>query len=268
MASIYPSIVGKNTNKQSDKHFDRKAEVVSINHLVSACASVDKSKCENCHAHGKAFCARLEGDDLAAIGDMATNRKIEAGQSLFVELDDAKQYFTVRSGCVRLSHLLADGKRQIIGFKTVGDFIGYDADGLYTCDAEAVSDTVVCQLPKALLDREIENSGKLQGQLLEMTKNSLVRAEEHNVLLGRKSPHAKLCSFLLNLMRTEGSEILPDRVELLMSRHDIADYLGLTIETVSRTFTKLRCQQVIDLPDSHTVVIIDEDMLCDIAEGV
>ncbi|GLQ05979.1 cyclic nucleotide-binding domain-containing protein [Sneathiella chinensis] len=228
--------------------------------------------CSSCDAHEKAICSELEGDELLEFGKFVTHKKFSAGQSLFAEFDDAKYFYTVVSGDVRLSRFMDDGRRQILGFKSTGDFIGLSASGHYTCDAEAISDTLICQFSVANLEATLEESHAIKSRLLQMMETEVIALQNHMLLLGRKTPLEKISNFLIGrIAKAEGEGEVdytkPVDLSLPMSRTDIADYLGLTIETVSRTFTKLRKQDVIALETAQNVRVLDYYQLEALANG-
>ncbi|OUR79732.1 hypothetical protein A9Q83_04430 [Alphaproteobacteria bacterium 46_93_T64] len=219
--------------------------------------------CSTCSAHNFAVCAGLKENSLAQFGQDNQIKPFKAGQMMFCEQDDAKYFYSVISGDVRLTRLLEDGRRQIIGFKSVGDFLGLSMSGHHTTNAEAVGDVTVCQISTTKLYAEMESNSAINARLMEMTQSEMIRLQDKMLLLGRKSPIEKIASFLCERvaqkMRYEGSsnENRSLEITLPMSRVDIADYLGLTIETVSRNFTKLRKLAVIDLKTSQTILIAD-----------
>lgn len=229
--------------------------------------------CSGCKAHSFALCSRLHGEELSKFGSMSTHKTVKAGQSLFSEYDDAKYFHTVVSGEVRLSRLLDDGRRQITGFKSAGDFIGLSVDGHYAADAEAIDDVVVCQFTVPALNATMEENAAIQSRLMEMMQVEVVNLQNHMLLLGRKTPVEKIANFLCERVArkfaVEEGEHEENRVEieLPMSRTDIADFLGLTIETVSRTITKLKNLGVIELLSSQKVVIADLYQLQMLADG-
>lgn len=229
--------------------------------------------CASCEAHKFALCSKLDDEELAAFGKASSHRKFDAGQMLFSECDEAVSFFTVVSGEVRLSRMLDDGRRQITGFKSQGDFVGLSAKGHYTVDAEAIDDVVVCQFSIKGLNNSLENHLVVQGRLMEMMQTEVINLQDHMLLLGRKTPIEKIANFLFERAQRQlernnkAGTVEAVEVRLPMSRTDIADYLGLTIETVSRTFTKLRKSGVIELKTSQDVVIRNLEDLQLLANG-
>ncbi len=192
-----------------------------------------------------------------------TATSLAAGQALVFEGDPRRRVYSLTAGMLRLSTLLPDGRRQITGFLIPGDYLGLADDEVYSQTAEAVTPANLCGFPVAQMDALMERFPRLKDRLYVMTRDALRRARDDQVVLGRLAPVEKIASFLLVTARraaaTSGRS--DDDVELPMTRTDIADYLGLTIETVSRSFTKLKNQRLIQLPDPHHVKIVDRRSL-------
>jgi CRP/FNR family transcriptional regulator len=149
---------------------------------------------------------------------------------------------------MRLYKLLPDGRRQIVGFALPGDFLGMTVSARHSFSADAIGPVAICRFSKAAFARFIEDKPHLLRRINELAVRELSQAQDHMVLLGRRSAEEKVATFLLGwrdrLARAAGPA---KTVPLPMSRQDIADFLGLTIETVSRTFTKLERDGVIDI---------------------
>jgi CRP/FNR family transcriptional regulator len=154
----------------------------------------------------------------------------------------------VLEGVLRLYKLLPDGRRQIVGFALPGDFLGLSVDGRYGISADAVGPATVCRFVKTSFSRFAEHKPKLLRRINEFVIRDLAGAQEQMVLLGRRSAEEKVAILLIK-WRERLAQIGPLAAitPLPMSRQDIADYLGLTIETVSRTFTKLERDGVIEI---------------------
>lgn len=182
--------------------------------------------------------------------------------------EPATEVFQVRRGVLKVYKLTPDGRRQIVGFLGEGDFLGLIGDAEYPCSAEAVTEAVVGRLSIARLEQLVERSPMLSRRLLSVARREVANAQEQMLLLGRMSPLERLASFLLRQSQAAGDRgESTESLALPMSRLDIADHLGLTIETVSRSFTKLRKARIIDLPHAARVVVRDADRLADLASG-
>jgi CRP/FNR family nitrogen fixation transcriptional regulator len=179
-------------------------------------------------------------------------------QEIFAEGDRAAFVYKVLSGVVRTSKLLSDGRRQIDAFHLAGDIFGIEAGDEYRFCAESVGDCVVIAYRRNSLGTLSGNDAQLAQDLMMGMMRSLIRAQNHMLLLGRKSALERIATFLLDLA---GRTADGDAVDLPMSRSDIADHLGLTIETVSRSFTQLERQGVIGLPSARRVMLSNKDAL-------
>lgn len=195
-------------------------------------------------------------------------QKVGAGQTIVIEGDPIDHYFRILSGTVRLYKAVADGRRQIIDFLGPEECFGLTGLDEYAYSVEAITDVVMSRLPRQRLDSTIAAQPDLGRQLLRLACSELNRAQQCMLLLGRKSAEERVASFLLDLDKRQGD---PDKdmgfLNLAMSRQDIADHLGLTIETVSRIFTRFRRAGLIGLPDRHSVILNDIDRLSMTAEG-
>ncbi|MCR9215376.1 MAG: helix-turn-helix domain-containing protein [Proteobacteria bacterium] len=226
------------------------------------------SPCDSCAAHKKAICSSLEGQALDRFRTKGRTRIIKVGEPLFFESEDIRYFYTVISGEVRLCNILEDGRRQVVGFRSCGDKVGEHFGGKYLYDAEAVCDTIVCQFPVRELEMQMQQSPEMRAKLMKIMQEEISELQQHTILLGRKTPIEKIATFLknraskLNLVGEENIEI-----SLSMGRSDIADYLGLTVETVSRTISKLKAEKVIDVPSAHAVVVRDIQQLAVLADG-
>lgn len=194
-------------------------------------------------------------DDLNTIGTVVT---LPRGRELFAEGDTADCLYRVTSGVLRTCRLLPDGRRQIDSFAMPGDFIGVEARGTHILSAEAITDAALVRYSRVRVERLADSDGRITRRLLEITVRQLADAHQRLLLLGRKTADEKLATFLLEMLdRTSGD----DTIELSMSRSDIADYLGLTVETVSRTFSAFRHRGILALPNATHVDILDRDAL-------
>jgi CRP/FNR family nitrogen fixation transcriptional regulator len=194
-------------------------------------------------------------DTLEALGAIQT---VSPGVAVFSEGDQAGSWYRLQSGVLRTCKLLSDGRRQIDGFLFAGDFFGLDTGRERDLSAEAVTAANVIRYSRARIESLAGSDPRLANRLLGVALRQLGKGNRRSLLLGRKTAEEKLATFLLEMSeRLDGR----DAIELVMSRIDIADYLGLTIETVSRTFSMLKQQALIGLPTPHLVVIRDRGAL-------
>ncbi len=224
--------------------------------------------CTHCDLGPMAFCAGLSREQFRRFMTVLGQATIEPNTAVFREGDPAVNLYTITAGAVKLYKLLSDGRRQIVAFLFPGDFFGLSVNGIYAYTAEAMLPLMVCRFPRRKLDALLDELPMLEKKLLGATAQELAAAHDQMLLLGRKTAREKLASFLVMLGRRLSIKDRPSQLLTLpMSRSDIADFLGLTIETVSRTLTGLRREGVIALPDANHVVISQYDLLGQIAEG-
>ena len=177
-------------------------------------------------------------------------------REIFAEGMSAEYFYKVVSGVVRTCKFLVDGRRQIEAFPVADDIFGLEPGVEYRLSAEAVSDCTVIAYRKNNPDRTFSQD------LLASAMQGMVRAQDHSLLLGRRGAMEKVAGFLLNWVeKTHGH----GTVCLAMTRQDIADYLGLTIETVSRTLSQLERDNVINLPSTRQIRLRNLDILEDLA---
>jgi CRP-like cAMP-binding protein len=179
---------------------------------------------------------------------------LRQGQQLFAEGDRAERYYRVTRGTLRTLRLLPDGRRQVVDFHGPGETFGLGSGAIHAFDAEAVTDALLVAYSLPNLASRVEASPALARQLLGTLTRELASAQEQLLLLGRKTARERLASFLLAMARKQGRQ---DRVELPMKRGDIADHLGLTVETISRLFAALKRERLIALASVTEVVFRD-----------
>jgi CRP-like cAMP-binding protein len=185
-------------------------------------------------------------------------------QEIYAEGDSASCWYKVVAGTVRVSKLLADGRRHIAKFCLPGDSFGFDRAGLRPFAAEAVSDAVVIRLSRNASEQLIDQTPAAARQLRESMLRDLAQAHGRMLLLGRMTAAERVAAFLLE--RFERCDRAKE-LDLPMSRNDIADYLGLTTETVCRVLSAFKRDRVIAIPDPHRIVLLDRAALELAAEG-
>ncbi len=189
---------------------------------------------------------------------------VPRGATIFCQDEDSDAWFEIESGVVRTSHLNRDGRRQLTGFFFDGDALGVEGGARHRVTAEAVTETVLVRWPRRRLEAAAEDDLSAHARLRDMLGRALAAAEARILLFGLRTAAERLAGFLL---WTERREAGAGRVRLPMSRYDIADYLGLTVETVSRTFTEFTRNCWIALNGPHDVAIVNRQMLADLADG-
>jgi CRP/FNR family nitrogen fixation transcriptional regulator len=193
---------------------------------------------------------RAPNGDTAALQHVATKVRFGRNETIFNAGDDAVNAYKVISGAVRICKHLLDGRRQVVGFRLPGDFFGLMEQDEYSYSAEAVSDVVLASYPQHQLETLSEDRPGLRRQFRNVLARRLAEMEEHLVLLGRQDAMERVASFLVAMSRRTGSED-DDLIDVPMGRQDIADYLGLTIETVCRAFSDLKRNRTIEAPNVH-----------------
>lgn len=194
-------------------------------------------------------------------------RSLGKHEMLFGESDKGGRYYEVLEGVVCSYRMLHDGRRQILSFHYPGDVVGIGHEIECKCSCEAVKVAKVRCIPVATLQRSIERRPEIASELLKVATIELASMHDHFILVSRKSATEKMASFLLALAHRENNDDKETTFQLPMTRTDIADFLGTTIETVSRRFTVFRKMGVIDLPQTNTVHVRDMARLEDLAEG-
>jgi CRP/FNR family transcriptional regulator, nitrogen fixation regulation protein len=193
---------------------------------------------------------------------IGTVQTIAQDQEVFCEGGNADYFFKVVSGVVRTCKFLADGRRQIDAFYVAGDIFGFETDGPHKLSAEAVTSCTVIAYRRTKVDVLAECDKTLSLELLNFAMRGMAKAQEHSLLLGRRGAVEKVAGFLLAWASNCTNH---KTISLAMTRQDIADYLGLTIETVSRTLSQLERDHVIELPSARQIQLRNLDMLEDLA---
>jgi CRP/FNR family transcriptional regulator, anaerobic regulatory protein len=215
--------------------------------------------CKSCDVRHKGMCGALAPEELLQLSRQTRQIEQPAGTELVGESTDVDAYDNVMSGVVKLSKTLEDGRQQIIGLQFAPDLVGrlYASESPMT--AEAASDITICRVPKLTLERLVERNPVLRKRLMDQALRELDEARDWMVTLGRKTAAEKVASLLLLI----ATHLDPDargetRVfDLPMSRLDIADYLGLTIETVSRQFSRLKSDGIITITANRHIEIVN-----------
>lgn len=224
--------------------------------------------CDTCTVRNLTICAPLSTEEQAKMGALATAIPLKPGQILFQEGDDADFVFNVTCGSITLSKSMPDGRRQVTGFLGAGDFIGLNTLSTYTATAEALTDGRLCRFPRKAFQQLLAEMPNLEQRLLAVTETELAAAHEQILLLGRKTAMERIATFLLRQSkRAEARGHAANPISLPMTRAEAADYLGLTVETVSRCFTKLRKLDIISLSGADRVFIKQFDRLKTLAEA-
>lgn len=230
------------------------------------------SDCATCVVRNRAICSDLDADELGILSQMGRQSKIVPGQSLIWEGDDALIVANVVDGILKLWSSLPDGREQIIGIAYPSDFIGRPFSLRTQYNVTALTDANVCMFHSSEFNQFAREHPRLEHKLLDRTLLELDRTRKWLLMLGRMNATEKIANFLLDM----SARLVPsdcsgggplDRFELPFGRQQIADILGLTIETVSRQLTLLKHQGIIDLEGRRAVAIVDREALQTIAAG-
>jgi CRP/FNR family transcriptional regulator len=219
-----------------------------------------RSFCSGCPVRSIGICGSQCGNGEAdLIGSMSRRVTYQGKVALMEEGGPAQHAFNIVSGTVILSKTLPDGRRQVIGFAVAGDFLGLTMRESNSMTAIALGTTEVCRMQRSHLRDLAQQSSKFMTRLHDMMAIELESAHDHMMLLGRRGVEEKVACFLLSLRsRVARDQPASPRVDLPMTRQDIADYLGVTLETVSRTLSKMaRNRQIVIVPDGVRLLDID-----------
>jgi CRP/FNR family nitrogen fixation transcriptional regulator len=198
--------------------------------------------------------------DLRAIDAFGTVVLVGRDQMVYAEGDPADYCYRVVAGAVRTVKLMPDGRRQVVEFYLPRDLFGFDGCEARYLTAEAVADATLIRYPRRRIEVQAESDSGFARWLQDMTSTSLRKAYRQMLLLGRKSAQERIASFLIE-MADRDSLSEADVVELPMSRSDIADHLGLTLETVSRVLNRLHRDDIITLASTHRIELADRESL-------
>ena len=224
-------------------------------------------QCLNCNKRESSLCAVLACDELDRLEEIMTPMNFTSGQTIFTEGDDLTHYYTLSAGVIRLVKFLPDGRRAILDFLYKGDFLGLNLEGHYSYSAEAVTDVKVCCFSRPKLQTMFDDIPKMKGRLMSMFMSKLVASQNQMAGLGRMSPRERLAALLLLLAAEPALKHIGQSFILPMPREDIADFLGLTIETVSRTFCAFAKENLIGIEKRNIIQLKNEPALQALAEA-
>jgi CRP/FNR family transcriptional regulator len=223
-----------------------------------------RRSCRSCGLYEMCLPAGIDESDLAQLDSVVRDRRVLArGDSLFRQDDPFTSLYVVRSGSMKTVVADANGDTQVLGFHLPGEIVGVDAmaHDRHLCAAEALERTSVCELPYSRLQQVLTEVPGLHRQLLRVVSREVASEQSHLVTMGRQQAQERLAIFLRSLSERFG-RLSRDTVtlNLTMTRYDIASYLGLVVETVSRLFTKMEAAGVLTVSRKH-IVILQPDLL-------
>lgn len=221
--------------------------------------------CRCCSVRHSGICRVLDVRQLSALARHTRSTRHEAGSELFGDETDITSYANVVSGVIKLMKVLEDGRQQVVGLKFANDFIGRVHATSNALSAEATSEVELCQVPRAILEAMLDENRLLERRLMLEALRELDEAREWMVTLGRKSAAERVASFLyliaLHVNPDLAAGAAPVEYDLPLTRSDMADFLGLSIETVSRQLTELRRLAIIEIHNKRHVLIPDTERL-------
>jgi CRP/FNR family transcriptional regulator len=227
-----------------------------------------RGQCAACEIRELSVCSALSESELARLRAIISTTHVDTGATVISEGDPAADLFNVVRGTVKLYKLLPDGRRLVTGFLFPGDFLGIALNDTYAYSAEAIEPVQLCRFPRKKLEALLAELPRLERRLLGETAHELAAAQDQMLLLGRKTAKERVASFLVSLSRRAEKRRRPaSPLEIPMSRTDMADYLGLTTETVSRTLTQLRQAKLIAAKGRNGIEIVDMRGLTELVDG-
>ena len=223
-------------------------------------------ECADCPIRHRALCARCEADELELLDSAKYYRSYEAGQPVIWSGDQLDFVATVVTGIASLSQTMEDGRTQMVGLMLPSDFLGRPGREIARYDVTAISDLTLCCFRRKPFEKLLHSTPHISQRLLEMTLDELDAAREWMLVLGRKTAREKIASLLAIVARREAhltsvQTLGGMRFELPLTREAMADYLGLTLETVSRQISALKRDGVIELEGNRRVTVPDFDRL-------
>lgn len=221
-------------------------------------------KCGDCPIRHRAVCARCDTDELAALEEIKYYRSYEAGQTVVWSGDQMEFVASVVSGVATLTQTMEDGRRQMVGLLLPADFVGRPGREYAPYDVTATTDLLMCCFRKKPFEQLMDRTPHIGNRLLEMTLDELDAAREWMLILGRKTAREKIASLLSIIAQREAALALRSGkmdFDLPLTREAMADYLGLTLETVSRQMSALKKDGVIILEGKRRIAIPDFDRL-------
>lgn len=216
--------------------------------------------CDQCRVRTLSVCGALDHDELLQLDRLSRPLTCAARETMFEQDEAAEAVYNITSGSARLYKLLPDGRRQIVGFALPGDFLGLSMAEKNEFSADALTPLTACQFSRTAFSDFMDRSPHLMRRLHEQASHELTMAQDQMVILGRRTAEEKVAAFLIGLRkRWARLSTTSVTIPLPMTRQDIGDFLGLTVETVSRMLTRLAREKVI-------LIVPDGVRLLDVAK--
>ncbi|MEO1703901.1 MAG: Crp/Fnr family transcriptional regulator [Pseudomonadota bacterium] len=228
--------------------------------------------CAQCAVRHSAICSALTAEELAGLNRISQRKTLKRGQIYVLEGDAAREYANVVAGVGKLTRGAPDGRTQVVGLLFASDFVGTyrssEDEGTEPYTIEAATDLDICSFPRRKFALLAQEHPGLEAKILARTVDELQLARDWMVLLGRKTAPERVATFLLYVadkMENQGCGSIKGSFDLPISRADIADHIGLTIETVSRQMTEFRKSGAIEVAGARHIVGYDRQALEDMA---
>lgn len=228
--------------------------------MAASRRNVFQTSCEDCPIRHRAVCAQCDADELAELESIKSYRSFAAGETIAWSGDRMSHVGNMMDGVAHLSRTLVDGRRQMVGLLLPSDFLGRPGRAVIPFDVIAATEVTLCMFRLAEFERLVDRMPNLRRRLFEMTLDELDAARDWMLLLGRKTAREKIASLFVIMAQRDAAinrvsrdEVL--RFPLYISREAMADYLGLTIETVSRQISAMRRAGLVELGDNRMVEI-------------
>ncbi len=222
----------------------------------------ERDGCGSCPIRHRAICARCDDDELGLLETMKSYATFEAGQPIVWRSDGLTHFSSVVSGIASLSRTLEDGRTQMVGLLLPSDFIGRPGRKMVDFDVTAVTDVTLCRFERVPFEKLVADVPHISQRMMEMALDELNAAREWMVLLGRKTAREKIATFIEMVIRRDttplhqhGNHTLP------LTREEIANFLGLTLETVSRQLSAMKKDGILSFHDRRSFSILDLEAL-------
>ncbi|MEM7471698.1 MAG: Crp/Fnr family transcriptional regulator [Pseudomonadota bacterium] len=222
----------------------------------------ERDNCSSCPIRHRAVCARCDDDELTILDGMKSYSTIPAGQSIIWRGDELTHFSSVVAGIASLSRTLEDGRTQMVGLLLPSDFIGRPGRETVEFDVTAVTDVTLCRFQRKPFEKLVVEVPHISQRMMEMALDELNAAREWMVLLGRKTAREKIATFLEMVIRRDTTPLHSTGKHMLpLTREEIANFLGLTLETVSRQLSAMKKGGILSFSDRRQFSILDLEAL-------
>ncbi len=218
----------------------------------------ERDGCKACPIRHRAVCARCDEDELIILEGMKSYKTIEQGEPIIWRGDELQHISSVVSGIASLSRTLEDGRTQVVGLLLPSDFIGSPGRETVDFDVTAVTDVTLCRFERKSFEKLVQDVPHIAQRVMEMALDELNAAREWMVLLGRKTAREKIATFIEMVIRRDNVPVHADEPHILpLTREEIANFLGLTLETVSRQLSSMKKDGILTFADRRKFTVLD-----------